>query len=171
MKATGVRQNFLAKLKSFNRKPQARALGMDGSLSAVSANAHACGLRLNDPSARQGKLLHPATGTDEFSGPSTGPNLAQKSENRREALTTAANSSDARSASEHPPSEMRKPRISRGSEHACESMITLEKSTEGGSRTHTPSEGYGILNPARLPFRHSGPVKGRHLRDEHSRCK
>ena len=32
---------------------------MDGSLSAVSANTHACGLRLNDLSARQGKLPHP----------------------------------------------------------------------------------------------------------------
>ena len=39
------------KLKSFNRKPQARALGMNGLLSAVSANTHACGLRLNDLSA------------------------------------------------------------------------------------------------------------------------
>ena len=47
------------KLKSFNRKPQACALGMDGSLSAVSANTHACGLRLNDLSDRQGKLPHP----------------------------------------------------------------------------------------------------------------
>ena len=46
-------------LKSFNRKPQACALGMDGSLSAVSANTRACGLRLNDLSARQGKLPHP----------------------------------------------------------------------------------------------------------------
>ena len=94
--------------------------------------------------------------------------LAQNFENRREALTTAANSSDARSAAEHPPPEMRKPRISRGSEHVCESLITLEKSTEGGSRTHTPSEGYGILNPARLPFRHSGSVKQRHLREQQS---
>ena len=49
----------LGKLKSFNRKPQACALGMDGSLSAVIANTHACGLRLNDFSARQEKLPHP----------------------------------------------------------------------------------------------------------------
>ena len=47
------------KLKSFNRKPQACALGMDESLSAVIANTHACGLRLNDLSDRQGKLPHP----------------------------------------------------------------------------------------------------------------
>ena len=32
---------------------------MDGSLSAVIANTHACGLRLNDLSDRQGKLPHP----------------------------------------------------------------------------------------------------------------
>ena len=51
------------KLKSFNRKPQACALGMDGSLSAVSANTHASGLRLNDLAARQGKLPHPAAGS------------------------------------------------------------------------------------------------------------
>ena len=49
--------------------------------------------------------------------------------------------------------ETRKPRTSRGSEHDCESSA---KSAEGGSRTHTPSKGYGILNPARLPFRHFG---------------
>ena len=49
------------KLKSFNRKPQACALGMDGSLSAVNANTHACGLRLNDLSAHQGKLPHPSS--------------------------------------------------------------------------------------------------------------
>ncbi len=105
-----------------------------------------------------------ATGTEEsradFTGPSTGPKLAQKPENRREALTTAANSSAANCAAEHPPPETRKPRKNRGSEHDCESVISPVKSAEGGSRTHTPSKGYGILNPARLPFRHFGPVKG-----------
>ena len=54
---------FFGKHKSFNRKPQACALGMDGSLSAVSANTRACGLRLNDLSARQGKLPHPLVGS------------------------------------------------------------------------------------------------------------
>ena len=28
---------------------------------------------------------------------------------------------------------------------------------EGGSRTHMPCQGRRILNPLRLPFRHSGP--------------
>ena len=51
-------------------------------------------------------------------------------------------------AEQHPLPEMQKPRKSRDSEHVCESVITLEESTEGGSRTHTPSEGYGILDPA-----------------------
>ena len=39
------------RLKSFNRKPQACALGMDGSLGTVSANTHACGLRLGERQA------------------------------------------------------------------------------------------------------------------------
>ena len=55
---TNVAKVF-GKLKSFNCKPQACASGMDGSLGAVSANTHACGLRLNDLSARQGKLPPP----------------------------------------------------------------------------------------------------------------
>ena len=57
-RARGAAKVF-GKLKSFNRKPQACALGMDGSLSAVSANTHACGLQLNDLSARQEKLPLP----------------------------------------------------------------------------------------------------------------
>ena len=112
-----------------------------------------------------------ATGTDDFTGPSTGPKLAHKPENCGEALTTVANSSDVNCAAEHPPPETRKPRKNRGSEHDCESVITPAKSAEGGSRTHTPSKGYRILNPARLPFRHFGSVKGRHLREEQLRCK
>jgi len=36
----------------------------------------------------------------------------------------------------------------RGSEHNSKSVITPAMSAEGGSRTHTPSKGYGILNPA-----------------------
>ena len=63
-------------------------------------------------------------------------------------VATAANSTEVNSAVERPSPEMREPQISRGSEHVCESVLTLEKSTEGGSRTHTPSEGYGISNPA-----------------------
>ena len=47
---SGVTKVF-GKLKSFNRKPQACALGMDGSLSAVNANTHACGLRLGERQA------------------------------------------------------------------------------------------------------------------------
>ncbi|GDY10681.1 hypothetical protein LBMAG52_41690 [Planctomycetia bacterium] len=80
-----------------------------------------------------------ATGADDFTGPPTGPKLAQKPEYRGEALTTAASSSDANRAAEHPSPEMRKPRINRGSEHVCESWTMPEKkSAEGGSRTHTP---------------------------------
>ena len=35
-----------------------------------------------------------------------------------------------------------------GSDHSCRNMSTAE----GGSRTHTPTEGLRILNPARLPI-------------------
>ena len=39
---------------------------MDESLSAVIANTHACGLRLNDLSDRQGKLPHPEARIERF---------------------------------------------------------------------------------------------------------
>ena len=98
------------------------------------------------------------TGTDDFTGPPTGPKLAQTGANRGESLTTAENSSVAKFDAKRRPPEMQKPRKIRGFEHVGESLTTPDKSTEGGSRTHTPNEGYGILNPARLPFRHSGSL-------------
>ena len=74
----------------------------------------------------------------------------------RDSAPPIALKSDANNASERPPPQTKKPRKNRGFEHVGESLTTPEISTEGGSRTHTPSEGYWILNPARLPFRHFG---------------
>ena len=110
----------------------------------------------------RGREAMRATGSDEILAkslsPSVAPNLAQTGDNRGETLTTAENSPVAKFDANRRPPEMQKPRKFRGFEHVCESLTTPEKSTEGGSRTHTPSEGYGILNPARLPFRHSGSL-------------
>ncbi len=89
-----------------------------------------------------------ATGTDETRAKSLSPNLAQTGDNRGETLTTVENSPVAKFNAKCRPPEMQKPRKIRSFEHVGESLTTPEKSTEGGSRTHTPNEGYGILNPA-----------------------
>ena len=59
-------------------------------------------------------------------------------------------------AAGRPSPETRKPRRNRGFEHDCESVITPDEEYRRWESNPHIREGYGILNPARLPFRHSG---------------